>query len=727
MGRADGRAGRPAPDHRRSCRPAAAVLLDLYVIAGEAPDADPERSAEKIRAMLGRLPERLARVAVAVRRPRGDERSAWFTFAAASGPAAGGGPHAARAAPDGRRAAGAVAAGRLRADPAAVADRRAPVPRRRPQRARRPAADRAVRRPRPDRAARRRTGRIRALPQLEHVLDSCLDAHARRPRRRPRGRARWTGTGCCSTSGRWSTCRSTSSTRWSACSPRARWGWAWSRCWCSSATPRNRASEPTEYLLRMSRPPGAGLTVRVTEPPTHPLRELDGVRAEGDPGPPARRGLPVRAGADAAAQPGPRRRASACSPSTTSDRIGAPVVVDRPAGGKHRQHRARHGHHADAALPGGHDPGRADRRPDQGARRARRAGVPRGCWPRSSWPGGWTRRSSGSRCRPAPRSPWTPAPRTWTGSPGCCAGSSSSPRTAARSTSWSPGINVGAQPYWNAEATMLMHTKGILVMTPDSAMVLTGKQCARLLRRRLAPRTTSASAATTGSWARTGRPSTGRRTCPARWTCCSPTTRTPTVRPASGSRGRRRPPTRSTATSPTPRTPARAATSPRVGEIFTANPERKKPFDIRSVLRAVADSDHPTLERWVDMIDADGVVVLDAHLGGQPVALIGIESRPLPRRGLLPVDGPTTFTAGTLFPKSSKKTARGDQRGQRQPPAGDPGQPLRLRRLPRVAAPGCSWSTAPRSAGRSSTSTARSCSAWSRATTAVRSWCSPGR
>ncbi|MFL6096626.1 MAG: fused acetyl/propionyl-CoA carboxylase subunit alpha/methylmalonyl-CoA decarboxylase subunit alpha, partial [Blastococcus sp.] len=37
------------------------------------------------------------------------------------------------------------------------------------------------------------------------------------------------------------------------------------------------------------------------------------------------------------------------------------------------------------------------------------------------------------------------------------------------------GINVGAQPYWNAEATMLMHTKGILVMTADSAMVLTGK------------------------------------------------------------------------------------------------------------------------------------------------------------------------------------------------------------------------------------------------------------
>ena len=38
------------------------------------------------------------------------------------------------------------------------------------------------------------------------------------------------------------------------------------------------------------------------------------------------------------------------------------------------------------------------------------------------------------------------------------------------------GINVGAQPYWNAEATMLMHTRGILVMTPKAAMVLTGKR-----------------------------------------------------------------------------------------------------------------------------------------------------------------------------------------------------------------------------------------------------------
>ena len=38
------------------------------------------------------------------------------------------------------------------------------------------------------------------------------------------------------------------------------------------------------------------------------------------------------------------------------------------------------------------------------------------------------------------------------------------------------GINVGAQSYWNAEATMLMHTKGILIMTLDGSMVLPGKK-----------------------------------------------------------------------------------------------------------------------------------------------------------------------------------------------------------------------------------------------------------
>ena len=51
-------------------------------------------------------------------------------------------------------------------------------------------------------------------------------------------------------------------------------------------------------------------------------------------------------------------------------------------------------------------------------------------------------------------------------------------------------------------------------------------------------------------------------------------------------------------------------------------------------------------------------MVQDVHLGGRPVCLIGIESRSVPRRGFPPTDGPDTYTAGTLFPRSSKKTAR---------------------------------------------------------------------
>ena len=64
------------------------------------------------------------------------------------------------------------------------------------------------------------------------------------------------------------------------------------------------------------------------------------------------------------------------------------------------------------------------------------------------------------------------------------------------------------------------------------------------------------------------------------------------------------------------------------------------------------------LERWAGMAAAHTAVVQDAHLGGLPVCLLGIESRPVPRRGFPPTDGPDTYTAGTLFPRSSKKAAR---------------------------------------------------------------------
>src|SRR5690606_34470444 len=48
----------------------------------------------------------------------------------------------------------------------------------------------------------------------------------------------------------------------------------------------------------------------------------------------------------------------------------------------------------------------------------------------------------------------------------------------------------------------------------------------------------------------------------------------------------------------------------------------------------------------------------DAHIGGFPVSLIGIESQNVPRWGYRPFDGPADWNGGTLFPISSKKVSR---------------------------------------------------------------------
>ncbi len=90
----------------------------------------------------------------------------------------------------------------------------------------------------------------------------------------------------------------------------------------------------------------------------------------------------------------------------------------------------------------------------------------------------------------------------------------------------------------------------------------------------------------------------------------------------------------------------------------SANPEKKTPFAIRDVMRSVIDSDGGQLERFKMMRHGETAVVWDAHIGGIPTCVIGIESRPLLRYGRVPMDGPDTWTGGTLFPQSSKKVAR---------------------------------------------------------------------
>ncbi|MGW4714231.1 ATP-binding protein [Nocardia sp. NPDC004260] len=221
------------------------------------------------------------------------------------------------------------------------------------------------------------------------------------------------------------------------------------------------------------------------------------------------------------------------------------------------------------------------------------------------------------------------------------------------------GINVGAQPYWNAEATMLMHTKGILVMTPDSAMVLTGKQALDF-----SGGVSAEDNFGIGGYDRVMGPNGQAQywapnLAAARDILMAHYDHTYIV---PGEQA----PRRSQTSDPIDRDisdfPHVLAGSDfaTVGEIFsaTANPDRKKPFDIRTVMRAVADQDHPVLERWAGMADAETAVVQDAHLGGIPVCLLGIESRGVPRHGFPPTDGPDTYTAGTLFPRSSKKAAR---------------------------------------------------------------------
>jgi len=222
------------------------------------------------------------------------------------------------------------------------------------------------------------------------------------------------------------------------------------------------------------------------------------------------------------------------------------------------------------------------------------------------------------------------------------------------------GINVGAQPYWNAEATMLTHTKGILVMIPEGAMVLTGKQALDY--------SGSVSAEDNlgiGGYDRIMGPN-GQAQYAALDVADACHILLRHYDHAYVMPGERFPRRAATTDSidrdvcDSPHGHVGASTFDTVGEVFSpkTNPGRKRPFDIRKVMRAATDQDHEVLERWYGMRDAETAVVWDAHIGGYPVCLLGLESQPLSRLGFVPADGPTAWTAGTLFPMSSRKVAR---------------------------------------------------------------------
>lgn len=223
------------------------------------------------------------------------------------------------------------------------------------------------------------------------------------------------------------------------------------------------------------------------------------------------------------------------------------------------------------------------------------------------------------------------------------------------------GIDVGAQSYWNAEATMLMHTRGLLIMTEDASMLLTGKKALDFsgsvsaennvniggAERIMGPNGQAQMKVKTLYEAFT----VLFRHYSLTWT--RPGCVFPDRQPTSDSE------TRDVCVSPYRDSLGQGFAT--IGDIFSPalNPERKKPFEMRQVMRALVDEDSEPLERWLPMKDAETAIVWEARIGGYPIGLIGIESRSITRLGEVPHDGPEAWNGGTLFPLSSKKVARG--------------------------------------------------------------------
>jgi len=220
------------------------------------------------------------------------------------------------------------------------------------------------------------------------------------------------------------------------------------------------------------------------------------------------------------------------------------------------------------------------------------------------------------------------------------------------------GVCVGAQSYWNAEATMLNHCRGTLVMTSQGCMLLTGKRALEYSGSVSAPTNVGI-----GGLAEIMGPN-GQAQYAA-----------DNIRDAYRTLFRHYdltyvPPGLSCA----PAVPSSDPVDRDVGsapyrgeggfhsisEIFcdATNPGRKRPFDIRQVMHAVVDEDVGLLERWDTWEGGETAVVAHAQLGGQPVCLVGIESRPISRRGFVSARGPESWASGTLFPQSSRKVAR---------------------------------------------------------------------
>ena len=222
------------------------------------------------------------------------------------------------------------------------------------------------------------------------------------------------------------------------------------------------------------------------------------------------------------------------------------------------------------------------------------------------------------------------------------------------------GVNVGAQSYWNAEATMLMHTRGALIMTRRGSMVLTGKKALEYSGG-VAAEDERGIGGVERIMGPNGQAQYIAQDLDDAYRILYHYYDLTYVKPGEG--GPRRFQTKDDSTRSVLSFPYRAEDGEPftcIGQIFdpASNPGRKKPFAVRQVMASVVDQDGAHLERFQGLRDGESSVVWDAHVGGTAVTMIGIESRAITRRDRIPMDGPESWTGGTLFPQSSRKVAR---------------------------------------------------------------------
>ena len=256
---------------------------------------------------------------------------------------------------------------------------------------------------------------------------------------------------------------------------------------------------------------------------------------------------------------------------------------------------------------------------------------------------------------------------------------------------------------------MLMHTRGILVMTPASAMVLTGKQALDF-----SGGVSAEDNFGIGGFDRDHGPeragavlgADASRT-PAR--CCCATTSTPTSCP--GERFPRRTPTAD------PREPRRPDVAARAGvrqrphrpsvtcSRRSTTPSGRSRSTSAPCMRAVTDADAEPLERWTALARwRDTSVVWDAHDRRHPglPARAGVARRAAARvragRRAVVVD------LGHPVPAVVPQDRPGRQRGEREPARSWCWRTCRASTGRRSRCAAGSWSTARRSAGRSPTS-----------------------